>query len=37
VFIFHVRSFKEVVALGRADRAEETGGRGAPEPAPPAV
>jgi uncharacterized membrane protein YbhN (UPF0104 family) len=27
VFIFRVRSFKEVVALGRADREEETAGR----------
>jgi glycosyltransferase 2 family protein len=35
VFIFRVRSFKEVIALGRADRAEEAESRkGA---APPAV
>ncbi len=37
VFIFHVRSFKEVVALGQADRAEEAAGRAPPDPAPPAV
>ena len=37
VFIFHVRSFKEVVALGQADCAEEAAGRAAPDPAPPAV
>ena len=28
VFIFRVRSFKEVVALGRADRADEGAERG---------
>jgi len=32
VFIFRVRSFKEVVARGREDRAAETGRRSAPEP-----
>jgi uncharacterized membrane protein YbhN (UPF0104 family) len=30
VFIFRVRSFKEVVALGRQDRAEEAARRGSP-------
>ena len=32
VFIFRVRSFKEVVARGREDRAAESGRRSAPEP-----
>jgi uncharacterized membrane protein YbhN (UPF0104 family) len=32
VFIFRVRSFKEVVARGREDRAAEAGRRSAPEP-----
>ena len=32
VFIFRVRSFKEVVARGREDRAAESSRRSAPEP-----
>ena len=32
VFIFRVRSFKEVIARGREDRATEAGRRSAPEP-----
>jgi uncharacterized membrane protein YbhN (UPF0104 family) len=37
VFIFRVRSFKEVVARGREDRAAESGGRRDSERAPPGV
>jgi uncharacterized protein (TIRG00374 family) len=37
VFIFQVRSFKEVVALGRADRAEEAARQAAPGAGPPAL
>jgi uncharacterized membrane protein YbhN (UPF0104 family) len=33
VFIFRVRSFKEVIARGREDRAKEGAGRPAPQPA----
>ena len=37
VFVFRVRSFKEVVARGRTDRAEEAGRGGDAERAPPGV
>jgi uncharacterized membrane protein YbhN (UPF0104 family) len=37
VFIFRVRSFKEVVALGRQDRADEAAGRAAPGQPTPGV
>ena len=37
VFIFRVRSFKEVIARGREDRAEESGRRSPPGPAQPDV